>query len=62
MAKCKEHEWKIIESFSVCMRVVRKYGCSKCDAVKYTVIEGSSEREITAGQFNDFWKEYLSDR
>lgn len=62
MAKCKEHEWKIIEGFSVCMRAVRKYGCAKCGAVKYTVIEGSSESEITAGQFNDFWKEYLSDR
>ena len=62
MAKCKEHDWQITQGFSVCMRVVRKYGCSKCGAVKYTVREGSSEYEISAAQFNDYWKDYLNDR
>ena len=62
MAKCKEHEWQIVSSFSVVMRIIRKYACSQCKAVKYTVVEGRAEEEISAERYNDFWKEYLSDR
>lgn len=62
MAKCKEHDWQIVNGFSVTVAVAREYKCSKCGAAKYTLTQGSREEEISAALFNDYWKDYLNDR
>lgn len=62
MAKCKEHDWKIEQSFHVDLRAIRKYVCTKCGAAKYTAQDGGNEYEISAALFNDYWKDYLNNR